>query len=115
MKEILEIIKNQRKIKKISQEEMALKIGIARTSYQAIELGKVKLTFEDFLKIIKILDLPINVFTDKKLIVITEDDLKKINKATELLEEVTSKLSQSSSINIGSNNNIQIGNNNRLK
>ena len=42
MKEILEIIKNQRKIKKISQEEMALKIGIARTSYQAIELGKSK-------------------------------------------------------------------------
>lgn len=115
MNNVLEIIKKERKNKKISQEEIAKKMGIARTTYQAIELGNIKLTFDDFIKIIKVLEIPITTFTNKNLIVISDEDLIKLNKASELLNSVTSKISEASYITIGDNNNIQIGNNNKGK
>ena len=60
MIQILEIIKNKRKLKKLSQDEMAKKLGMARTTYQAIELGNIKLTFDDFIRIIDLLEEIIN-------------------------------------------------------
>jgi len=113
MKEILNIIKNKRKELKLTQEDMANKLKIARTSYQAIELGNIKLTLEDFLNIIKILDIPITSFNKNKLLVISEDDLNKLKKATDLLNSVTNKLKYQE-INISDNHGtIKINQNNK--
>ena len=111
----IEIIKNKRIKKGINQRELSEILNLPINAWQKIESGTQSLKLEDFLKIIKYLEIPITAFNDEQLIVISENDLKDLSKASELLNNVTSKISEASYITIGDNNNIQIGNNNRGK
>jgi transcriptional regulator with XRE-family HTH domain len=64
-------IKNLRNKKKISQEEMAEKLGIEQNTYSRIENGMAKLKHEHAVLIANIFDVPITELID--------DDLLKIN------------------------------------
>lgn len=57
MKEISEKIKELRKAKKLSQEELAEKIGITQASYFQIEKGKTELSVERLFQIASVLDV----------------------------------------------------------
>lgn len=111
----IEIIKNKRLKKGINQREISEFLKLPINAWQKIESGTQSLKLEDFLKVIKYLDIPITAFNNEQLIVISETDLQDLNKASEILNKVTSKLTEASYISIGDNNNIQIGNNNRGK
>ena len=64
---------------------MAIKLGMARNSYQAIESGQNKMNINDFFKIIEILQIPINSFNNQDLTVISKEDFNKlINNINEL-------------------------------
>lgn len=64
---------------------MAIKLGMARSSYQAIESGQNKMNINDFFKIIEILQIPINSFNNQDLTVISKENFNKlINNVNEL-------------------------------
>lgn len=65
--DILDIIKTKRKELNITQEQMAKLLNMPRTTYYNIEANAVTLKIYDFLKIIKILDIPLGYFTDEEL------------------------------------------------
>lgn len=57
--ELIELIKETRKARKITQKEVADNIGIGQDQYSRYENGKAKMSLETFLKIVQILDLEI--------------------------------------------------------
>lgn len=90
--EALDLIKAKRKKLDITQKEIANKLGMARSSYQAIESGKNNMSINDFFKIIEILQIPITTFVDKDLIVISKDEVTQLSKCAEIIIEITKKL-----------------------
>lgn len=62
-------IREIRQQKDLSQEEMAEKMGILQGTYNKIECGKIKLKFDDALKICQILGVSVDAIVPR------EDDL----------------------------------------
>lgn len=90
--EALNLIKAKRKKLDITQKEIANKLGMARSSYQALESGKNNMSISVFFKIIEILNIPIYAFSGEQLIVISKYDLKDIEKYSTALNDITSKV-----------------------
>ena len=82
---------------------MAEKLGMARTTYQAIESGVNNLKIDDFFSILKILDIPLSVFSNEDLIVIPRDDLVKLKYAASTIKDITEKLSTNINIIVEDN------------
>ena len=109
----LEIIKIKRKEKDISQDEMADKLQMARSTYQAIESGKNKMNIKDFFEIVKILEIPLTTFSEKEILIIEKEDLNNLIYHTREIEKTVNKIKNST---IQENtNNITIGSNNTIK
>ena len=109
----LEIIKKRRIQLKISQRELSENLKLPLNGCQKIENGSQNLKLDEFLKVIKILNIPITSFSDTELLVISKDDLDNIKKATELLNSVANKL-KNQEINISDNHGtININQNNK--
>ena len=68
----IEIIKQKRKELGITQDELSKKIGLSETAINKTEIGTRQLKLEDFLKIIKELNIPITKFSEEELIVISK-------------------------------------------
>lgn len=90
--DVLEIIKNKRKEKGLTQEQMAKLLNIPRTTYQNIENNFVTLKIYDFFKIIKILNIPLDIFQDEKYIIISEQDFEALKKASDTISSITEKI-----------------------
>ena len=114
--DILQIIKEYRKKRGYTQEQLGLKLSMAKSTYQSIESGGCKLNVFDFFKIIEILDIPLSAFSNEQLIVISKHDLESIEKHSRALYDITSKVKDQNSNSLGTtkNTNIQIGNNNSI-
>ena len=69
-------IKNLRNERKISQDEMAEKLGIEQNTYSRIENGKAKLKHEHAVLIATIFDVPITELIDDDLLRINIQDNK---------------------------------------
>lgn len=100
----LQLIKEKRKKLKISQEEMAKKLNMARSSYQAIESGQNNMNMNDFFKIITILEIPINLFSDEELIIISKNDFEKLKNAIQELQNISKKIENNLNYKIQSEN-----------
>lgn len=96
VEDFLEIIKYYRKKQGLRQSDVALRLCIARSTYRSIENNRHHLYFEDFLRIVKILEIPFSAFWDKDeyYFFITKDELKvwkqfcrKINNYIALVED----------------------------
>ena len=59
-KEIGQKLRTARRAKDISQADLATQVGINITSYARIERGEVNVTLDNFLKVLKVLNLSIN-------------------------------------------------------
>lgn len=112
----LQIIKEYRKKRGYTQEQLGLKLSMAKSTYQSIESGGCKLNVFDFFKIIEILDIPLSAFSNEQLIVISKYDLESIEKHSKALYDIASKVKDQnmSSIKTAENSNIQIGNFNTM-
>ena len=88
----IEIIKQKRKELGITQDELSKKIGLSETAINKTEMGTRQLKLEDFLKIIKELNIPITKFSEEELIVISKSDLDKLKKATQLINQVADNI-----------------------
>lgn len=64
MEKVLEKLKEARKEKGLSHENMAMELGISQGAYTNIENSESKLTVERLLKISQILEKPIYYFFD---------------------------------------------------
>lgn len=111
--DILKKIRDIRKSRGYTQNDMANKLNMARTTYQAIENGVNNLKIDDFFAIVKILEIPLSTFSSDDLIVISKNDLSRLKEAATAINEITDKLASSISITIGDNSpsNINIGSN----
>lgn len=98
----VEIIKQKRIQLKISQRELSEKLKLPINGWQKIENGQQNLKLEEFLYVIKLLNIPITTFSESELLVISKEDYNKIKKATELLNSVANKLKYQE-INISDN------------
>lgn len=56
-KEVLRLIKEKRKLMKMTQAEMAEKLGIEQATYSSLENGKTELSLTRYMQIAQILDL----------------------------------------------------------
>lgn len=54
----LQRLRFERISRKVSQEHMAQELGINRTSYHKKEMGKIKISVEEFAKILEVLNIP---------------------------------------------------------
>lgn len=54
----LQRLRYERISRKVSQEQMAHELGINRTSYHKKEMGKIKISVEEFAKILEVLNIP---------------------------------------------------------
>lgn len=85
-REIARIIKNKRKEAGLKQSELAEKIGISEKHLSKIETGKNFPALDNFLKIIKVLDLSLADFGIK--------NNEKINSKRNYLKNIINSLSE---------------------
>lgn len=112
--DILELIKNARKAKRMHQDEIAKKIGIAKETYRDIENGKIRLKLDDYIKICEVLELsPAIIANDDNSInlKLSRDDYIAIRNAIDVLNKINQQgyytiTDNSGDITIGSNINI---------
>ena len=84
---ILKLIKNRHKTLKLTQEDMAGRLGVESSQYGRYELGKNEMSLDKLLKIGEILGLKIDVVFED------ETDLRQEIK-TELIQQITEFLQQ---------------------
>ena len=93
----LNVIKEYRKKRHMNQEEVARRMNMARTTYQAIESGRNRLKVEDFAHIVNILEIPIYEFEegDRYQLILSKDDvtnwLKVLTKFQKMVEVIDNK------------------------
>lgn len=102
--DVLEIIKAKRKEANLTQEQMATLLKMPRTTYQNIENNFVTLKIYDFFRIIRILNIPLEIFQDNKYIVLSEEDFDSLKKASNTISHITDKIQ--SNVNIVNNSNV---------
>ena len=90
--DILEIIRLKRKEMKLTQDQVARMLNVPRTTYQNIENNIVSLKVHEFLKIIKILDIPLASFIDEEYIIISQKDFDKLKTAAKAISTITEKV-----------------------
>jgi transcriptional regulator with XRE-family HTH domain len=83
---ILEKIREVRKAKNISQQEMSEKLGISRSQYSSLENGNSEISLEKFLKICSILELKMYDFENQ----LDKQNIKDImkNELTNILKKL---------------------------
>ncbi|MEM6696763.1 MAG: helix-turn-helix transcriptional regulator [Bacteroidota bacterium] len=78
---ILDLIKQTRKFKKISQQEIAKELGISQDVYSKLERGKNELSIRRMIKIFRFLDIDANQINSKDdMIAEMYKDVKEIKK-----------------------------------
>ncbi|MGC8976778.1 MAG: helix-turn-helix domain-containing protein [Candidatus Ratteibacteria bacterium] len=87
-KEIGERIKKIRKSKKVTQEELAWRIGLSTNFIGLIERGKKRPSLETLRKISNTLEVPISYFFEKVNYKLPEEDIM-TKKITGILKEAT--------------------------
>lgn len=101
---IIEKIRNIRETKKISRQEIADFLCIARDTYRDIEYGKIRLTLENFLMICQYLKLSpmelLNESNDEHFILLNNKDISDINRIVEKINN------QTNNVNINDNHGI---------
>ncbi len=99
--EIIEKIRNIRESKKISRQQIADYLYIARDTYRDIEYGKIRLTLENYLMICKFLELsPMELLKDSKdehFILLNNKDISEINR---IVEKINNQIQE---VNINDN------------
>ena len=102
--DVLEIIKEKRKEANLTQDDMAKRLNMPRTTYHNIESNVVTLKIYDFFRIIRILNIPLEIFQDNKYIVLSEEDFDSLKKASNTISHITDKIQ--SNVNIVNNSNV---------
>jgi len=90
MNEILKKIKELREKKFLSQDDIAVKMGIKQQVYSNIEKGKCRLLVEHLLKISEVLEVPVSCFFQEKSLDGNEDWQKTIDKLTGMYKKMIS-------------------------
>lgn len=100
-----------RKEKKLTQQDMANELNIARSTYNDIEHRKMKLNTEDFIKICNLFDISpsfVNNDSNKINITITKEEANQLKTIKKIIDKINDQIDYT---NI-TNQNITIGNNN---
>lgn len=85
-------LKYYRKLKKMTQKELADQTGLSTGTIQQYELGKRNPKYETLCKIAEVLDLPVSYFIDSSQIgVMVEDDGQKVKNSNIHLEKLFSE------------------------
>ena len=95
---ILEIIRAKRKSLGITQEKMAKLLCMPKSTYNNLENNVIQLKVADFFTIIKILEIPLELFQDKKYIIVRDEDLEILMKSAEQIQTVTKRIENNISI-----------------
>lgn len=107
----IDIIIAIRKEKKMTQQDVANKLNIARSTYNDIEHRKMKLSTEDFIKICNLFEIsPSFVNNDGSKINITID--KEEAEQLKLVKKIIDKINNQINYTTIANQNISIGDNN---
>lgn len=100
-----------RKEKKLTQQDMANELNIARSTYNDIEHRKMKLNTEDFIKICNFFNISpsfVNNDSEKINITITKEEANQLKNVKRIIDKINDQIDYT---NIN-NQNITIGNNN---
>lgn len=68
---LIEVLKTQREAKKLSQRELAAKIGVPQSHISKIESGKVNPRLSSFVEMARLLDLEVVLIPQEKLLMVT--------------------------------------------
>ena len=93
---VIEIIKFYRKKRNLTQGDIASFLGMDRTSYNNLETGKTNLRADDFLRLVNYLNIPITELSKEELIVISKNDLERLNKTVNELNDITNRINETS-------------------
>lgn len=94
--DILEIIRQQRKIKDYSQDYVASELNLSQSHYARIESGKSELMFSVFVKLIEILELEPNLVLPaiykKPILELNKAEVNLLAFKKEIVEELEKKV-----------------------
>jgi len=100
-----------RKDKKLTQQDVANKLNIARSTYNDIEHRKMKLSTEDFIKICDLFEISpsfVNNDENKINITISKEEAEQLKQVKSIIDKINNQVNYTT-IN---NQNISIGDNN---
>lgn len=89
--DILGKIRKLRIRKKITQKDMGSFLSVSKETYRNIENGKIRLKFDDYLKICECLGVPPSFFLtslDDNLHLVTDEEMKNIKQIISLAESL---------------------------
>ncbi len=84
--DIMNVLKEIRKQKKISQETIASKLGISKSQYGHYETGKSQMSLKAFIETLNILQISLADFFKKTANEISIEDLEKLIVVVELFK-----------------------------
>ena len=88
-------LKIARKLRNISQTDIATYLKISQTQYQKREAGKIKLMFDEWKKIAKLIDVPVEDIFEEHCEIADQrslkDELDSIKKRLKILERKLAK------------------------
>lgn len=90
----IEIIKKYRKLRHVTQSQVADLLNIKANTYNTIENGKTYLKADDFIKLLQYLDIPVNELSEDEFIIISKEELEKLNKSVEILNQITKSINE---------------------
>lgn len=115
--EIREILREIRERKKISRKELADKIFIAQETLRDIEIGKIRLTLENYMLICKELNISalelLQQNTNEHFVLLNKKDIDDLNRIIKKINDQQINILNSHKT-INDESNITIGNGNNI-
>jgi len=90
----IEIIKQFRKKKNMTQSELSKKLKLPINAWQKIESKNQSLRITDFFKVIKILNIPLSIFDENNNYLISSNQMNVILNSIEQLSEIAKELNK---------------------
>ena len=108
--EAIDIIREIRKQKKVSQSKIAELLNCSTGNYNDIEHHRNNLKVEDFIIICNFLEIPLSIFSKNEFsIELTAEDVKNMQNFSKTIDKINNQ------INIFNNGNVVIENNKKIK
>ena len=100
--DFMNVLISLRKKNKMTQQDLAAHLNIARSTYNDIEHRRIKLSVEDFIKLCELYNVSPNCINNTNTefnILLTDDDINTLNKVQKIIDKINNQITKPYIIN----------------